>query len=292
MENWDDLRLITSVARLGSFSAAAKVLGLDHSTVLRRIRSFEKAQGVVVFQKSNRGLVLTEAGERLLPQLDVIEEQILALSRGIKGQNQSISGNLVITTTDAIGCTSLPVCIERLQTLCPDLNISIHIANAFANLDRAEADIAIRPSSSPPSSYIGRKLGAISFSFYATSAYAKKTKLKDASQVFDLAKVITYDFSLADLPAARWLEPQLKPNHFIRTNSVLMAARMAANGLGCAMLPHFIARFIPELQPIPESPEVGGGDLWILAHKDLMRMRRVSFAFKTLAELIPSTFFH
>ena len=97
---WDDLRVFLAIARGGSLSAAARSLGVNHSTVFRRINSLEERLQVRLFERSRKGYTLTEAGEEIFSSVEQIEDQIFEIQRKLLGKDIRLSGTLKISTTD------------------------------------------------------------------------------------------------------------------------------------------------------------------------------------------------
>jgi molybdate transport repressor ModE-like protein len=104
---WDDLRIVLAIARAGSLAGAARGLGVNHSTVFRRLNTFEETLGVRLFERLQSGYALTVAGEEMRASAELMEREIDRLDRRITGQDLRLHGSLVVTTTDTLATSIL-----------------------------------------------------------------------------------------------------------------------------------------------------------------------------------------
>ncbi len=283
--NWDDLRMFLAVARTGSLSGAARRLGVNHSTVFRRIAGFEAAIGVRLFERLPTGYALTPAGVDTLGTAERVEADIAALDRTVTGQDLRLSGIVRITATDFLAFWLLPDHLARFRTTYRGIEIELVVGNEALNLSRRETDIALRIGNTPPETLVGRRVGRLTFAIYAAPAYhAAKPHI-----VLDQHDWIGLDEAHAAL-ARRFEEflPGVRPA--IRSNSVACTVRLAKAGLGLAVLPRAIAERTADLIRVAEVPETFSLDLWLLTHEDLRHTARIravlDFLATSLAEAI------
>jgi DNA-binding transcriptional LysR family regulator len=143
---WDDLRYVLAVATSGSLAGAARNLGVNHTTVLRRIGAFEQRLGLRLFERLPTGYVLTAGGEELITAARHIDDTVTALERKLAGQDLRLSGVLRITTTDTLMGSILPEILAEFRDSHPGIAIEVAISNLMFNLTRRDADVAIRPA--------------------------------------------------------------------------------------------------------------------------------------------------
>lgn len=143
---WDDLRYVLKVAELGTLSAAARALGVNHSTVLRRISAFEAEKGMTLFERTGSGYSLTPESRHVLAPLRAIEEQVSGLDRAIARQGLELDGPVRITTSDSIAAASMPRHVAAFQALHPGVVAELNISNNYVDFSKLDADIAIRPA--------------------------------------------------------------------------------------------------------------------------------------------------
>ena len=164
--NWSDLRFILAVAREGSAAAAARALAVNHSTVVRRVRTFEDTVGVRVFDHLSTGYRLTDEGKKFLTAAQSIDGVITDLERKVVRSDEELAGQVRITTTDSIA-PLLVDSLAKLRVAYPQVTLDLLITNTRLNLEALDADIAIRPTRSPPEQLIGRKICDVAFGLYA-----------------------------------------------------------------------------------------------------------------------------
>ena len=281
---WDDLRLVLAVAEQGSLAAAARVLGVNHTTVLRRVNAVEAAQGVRLFERLPGGVALTAAGEEVRDAARAMAEAAAAIERRLAGRDLRLAGSLRVTTTDTLMAAVLPGILADFRAAHPDVTVEVSTAHAVANLTRRDADVAIRPSRDPPEILVGRRVAGIAFARYARAADAPGWRGAAADPPW-----LGLDDSLAATALGRWLRGMPGARVVLRADSLLALAQAAAAGLGVAPLPCYLGDATPGLARLDPAPlaEVESA-LWVLTHPDLRRTARVraftDFAARALAQ--------
>ncbi|NQU62054.1 MAG: LysR family transcriptional regulator [Rhodospirillales bacterium] len=270
--NWEDLRYFLAVARAGSLSGAARSLGVNHSTVFRRIQGFEDKLGVRLFDRLASGYALTVEGNDLAAAAERIDTEIDASMRRLTGRDLSLSGTLRITTTETLMHWMLAPHIAAFKAEYPGIDLELALATDFFNLTKRQADIAIRPTLEPPENLIGRKISGIAFAPYAATAYLGiqgKKKL-------DALTWVAFDDNLSHLAAAQWMRDALAGVSIgLRVNTLSAMFAAAKAGMGAAVLPCFMGDQEKGLKRLrPPAPEMASA-LWLLTHEDLRLTARV-----------------
>ena len=280
-QNWDDLRIFLAVARAGSLSGAARGLGVNHSTVFRRIGAFEEMLGVRLFERVPSGYLLTPAGEEMRDAALRVEEEVTAIGRKVRGQDLRLSGSLRITTIDMLALWLLPRHLTRFRQDYPGIELEVSVSNAALSLTRREADIALRIGNRPPENLVGRRVGRLVFAVYAARHYRER-RLEKELESHDW---IGFDSEHAAL-ARRFAEflPEVQPAY--RVNSVAAAVAAATTGMGLAPLPCGIADREPTLERLCDLPDSFTLDLWLLTHEDLRRTARIRAFMDFMAEAL------
>lgn len=270
VDDWDDLRLFLAVARSGTLSGAARTLGVNHSTVFRRIGAFEAALGVRLFERQPTGYLLTPAGEEMQAGALRVEEEIAGLSRKVTGQDLRLSGTVRVTTIDMLAFGLLPRHLADFRKAYPGIEIELIVGNATLNLSRREADVALRVGNEPPESLVGRRAGRLVFAVYGSADYCSENTEPDLAR----HNWIGFDAEHAAL-VHRFSSflPEVKPA--LRANSVAAAVAATKAGLGLAPLPCGIADLEPDLVRVAPLPDNFTLDLWLLTHEDLRRTARI-----------------
>jgi DNA-binding transcriptional LysR family regulator len=269
---WDDLRYVLAVANAGSLAGAARRLGVNHTTVLRRIDAFEKRLGLRLFERLPTGYVLTAGGEELIAAARHIDETVTSLQRKLVGQDLRLSGTVRVTTTDTLMGSILPEILADFRTTHPGIQVEIAVSNLMFNLTKRDADVAIRPAKDPPETLIGRRIAKIAFAIYGSAGYLANHEAKNLAD----HQWVGPDDSLAGTSVAQWMRSKLPESEIVLRADSLMALRQAAQaGLGLAALPCYLGDTTPDLvcvhRPIPEMETA----LWILTHEDLRHTARI-----------------
>jgi DNA-binding transcriptional LysR family regulator len=282
--HWDDLRSFLAIARTGSLQGAARMLGINHSTAFRRLNALEARLGVRLFDRSARGYALTVAGEHMLASAERVENEILGLERRLLGGDVRLSGVLRVTTADTLLHGLLGPHLRAFQEAYPGIELELITGNAFFDLSKREADVALRPSRHPGDAMVGRRLGEIAVALYAARDYLAARGRRESLEQLAGHALITGDASLAHLPATRWLVERAPAGaSVLRCNSWLSQLAAARAGLGLAALPCFLADPAPELvRVLPPQPALAG-ELWLVTHPDLRRTARVRAFMEMLA---------
>ena len=285
--DWSDLRYFAAVGRSGSLAGGARALGVNHSTVFRRVNALERQLGVKLFERLPSGYALTAAGEEMLAVASRVEDEITALDRRIAGRDYRLSGNIRITTTDTVGLHFVQPYLLGFHRTYPGIDLELIVSNAPFSLTKREADVAIRPTRSPPEELVGRRVSALAWAVYAAKTYMKgKPRVASAA---DLAghTLVAGDDSLAQLPATRWLKDNAPDARVVyRGNSLMTQLAAVREGFGVGVLPCFLAdgeRALVRLLPPQDSL---ASELWLLTHPDLRGTARVRALMEFLATAI------
>ena len=259
---WDDLQFVYAVARHGALSAAARELGVNHATVLRRITALEAAQGVTLFDRPPGGYRLRPEGRDLLAALNGIGDAVEHLERVLPTIGKGLEGSFRITTTDSIADLLMPRHLADLQRVHSNLHVEMVVSNTPMDPKHPDAEISIRPAVQLPDGLDGRLAATMNFSGFRAEGVPAN------------ARWLALAGSLTRSPLGAWQNDQPEDTLGFRADRFGTLARMAEAGLGPAMLPSFIGAASELLHPIKDSPTFTT-NIWVAAHPDLMRAERV-----------------
>ena len=278
--DWNDLKIILAIGRSGSLSAASKALQMSHSTVFRRINAIEEKLGVRFFDRLPDGYNMTEAGEAATRSAEQIDEVVNGLSRELVGQDHRLQGNIRVTAPEGVSLLILRPIIAEFLVEHPDISIDLVVTGSALKLARREADLAIRVTTNPPDTSIGRKVSDFRFAMYASNDYVKKHRNLEPNQL---------EWLLLD-DSHQWFSPSvwknlglsgLQQNQKItmRSDSTMAIVNAAIDGLGVAPLPCFVgdgeAGLVRMFSGTAEIEKDMVLELWILMHPDLRHTARV-----------------
>jgi len=274
MFSWDDLRVVKAIGEHGSLMAAAVALGVNHSTVSRRLSAIEEAVGVSLFDRRRTGYVPTSAGREMLALGDRVGTDIVSVTRRVSGHAQSHIGDLRVTTSDALLLDFLMPITADFQAANPEIRIEMIVKNSHLNLARGDSDIAFRATASPPDNLFGRRIATVAWAVYGRRIdYIGVSPTSDELYRF---KWTSYGNDLSHLKAYKHVEDRVARERIVfRCDSVVAAASAIAAGIGIGFLPCMHGDLVPSLVRIsPVQPEVFD-ELWILTHPDIRKSGRV-----------------
>ncbi len=269
---WDDLEVVLAIARAGSLSGAARTLGVNHSTVFRRLGTIEARLGVRLFERMASGYLPTEAGQQVARAGERMDEEVVGLSRSLIGGDLQLRGRLRVTAPSGLALNRLIPHLSDFGRRYPEIELDLVITNSNLDLKQREADVAIRNTPQPPEAMLGRQVCELAIGIYAAEDYWAAHGHRPLQQQAWLLP----GQGLEQIPAARWLEehyPQVRVA--FRCSSLLGLYEAARAGSGLAPLPCYLGDPEPGLRrvldPLPEL----SSQLWLLSHPDLRGTARV-----------------
>lgn len=276
--NWDDLKFFLALSREGSVSAAGKSLGVNHTTVARRIGALEKRLGTRLFDRQSDGYEMTQSAENLYTHALAIEERAQAIDREVFGQDAELKGPLKLTIAHDVASRLIVPNLCRFRRAYPNIDIDLLTTKGMVDLAAREADIAVRLTAKPPDYLIGREVMPLRHGVYASRQYLEIENDPDF--------VVLYR---SELEMPEWVRehfPRVKVAFRVDDVSTMLAA--VRNGAGLARMPCYIGDSDPDIVRLDLRLTPSTWGIWILSHVDLRSSARVrvcrEFLFETLTE--------
>lgn len=283
--DWNALRTFLAIAKSGSLAGAARNLEVNHSTIFRRLNAFEEQIGNRLFERLPDGYQLTQAGEDLLIRAEDIANAFDNLERQIAGQDFKPKGTVTVTAPDNIAYRYLPGYLAEFRKLYPEICVELLVSNQDFNLNRREADIALRATATPPEHLIAREIAKIPWGIYSSDRYDIQIGSNKSSKSeidFSQHQLIGGAGMMTSLPAFKWLDKHFGDNIVARCNDLVSMSYMAESGVGLAFLPDDQNR--KEIKRL-QSFEAGDySRLWLLTHPDLRQVERIKLLTEFLYE--------
>ena len=285
VDTWDEIRTAYHVARMGTVSGAAEVLGVHHATVIRHVDALEGRLGVKLFQRHARGYTATEAGLDLLQVAQATDDQFGQLVSRIKGRGDEVTGELVVTSLAEISPLVTPVLV-RFQHENPGLIVRFVTGDRLLRLEYGEAHVAIRAGARPdqPDNVV-QPFHHLRIGLYASAAYLARKGRPETDE--DLARhdMIGWDDGTSRAPAAVWMRTHLPPSAILYRCTDNIAIRDAViAGAGLGFLSSCEAARQPELVEVMPPRDDWSAPLWIVTHVDLHRTTKVQAFLSALKE--------
>ncbi|MVA52568.1 LysR family transcriptional regulator [Agrobacterium vitis] len=279
--NWDDYRCFLTLAKTGSFSRAARLLHVDHTTVGRRVAALEVDLGIKLVERLAREVRLTAEGHELATLGLPIEEAMASVERAAAGGGAALAGPVHISAPPGLASLLLAPKLVSLHRQYPDIKITMSSDKDFANLNRREADIALRLSRPLSNGLVTRKLRDIPFFFFASHTY-------DIAE--DDWEFITYLQADDILPQQSWLMQHIGSRTIaLRCSDAASQVQAAASGLGVALLPDYLGYNDTRLRKCPSRLTPPRRELWMVVHDDIRHAPRVRVVLDFLIGILTAT---
>lgn len=276
MFDWDDLRVFLAVARARKVAPAARALGIDATTIARRLTRLEKALDAELFEVGAGERALTPRGQELLAHAETAESAALAAMEDVKGQEHRLSGQVRLSVAEGFGTWVLAPGMGDFNRRHPGIRLDLVTASGFLNPSNREADMAVMLARPQRGRLTVRRLGDYRLHLYTSPAYiervgrpGKPADLRDCTLVGYVPEFI---FS-PELDYLDEVEAGLEAT--LRSTSIIMQQRMIADGAGIGVLPDFIARRDPGLMPLMADRVEISRSFWLVMHGDLRRLARI-----------------
>ncbi|AMY67789.1 LysR family transcriptional regulator [Frigidibacter albus] len=275
-QNWDEIRTAYQVARIGTVSGAAEVLGVHHATVIRHIDALEGRLGAKLFQRHARGYTPTEAGQELLKVAQATEDQFGQLAARINGAGSEMGGELVVTSVPGLSALVTPI-VAGLMAEHPELIVRYVTDLRIFRLEYGEAHVAIRAGSAPaePDNVVQR-LHEHQVALFGSPSYLAKhgTPVKDTD--LPAHRFIGNENPASRAPFHQWLSSVVPRARVVYRCNDGEATRDAVRaGLGLGFLPVASARGNPDFVEVMPPREAWASSLWLVTHVDLHRTTKV-----------------
>lgn len=284
--NWNDIKIFLEVARTQRLSSAAISLGIDSSTVSRRLHQLEKSMQVRLFERGNDGHQLTEQGLQLLQSSQLMEQTFQQCVATLQGVDLELSGTVKLGTTEAFGSFFVVPHLLDFNQQHPNINVDILPLSRMIKLSQHEADIAINIGKPRNTSYIVQKLTDYRLKLYVNRMYLKENPIKGFDHLREqkwIGYVNSFDLN-QQLSYLNELFPEVQP--ILKSSSAVAQYMAVKQGLGIAILPCFLADKDDDLQVIFEDEVDIFREFWLVAHPDSKNIRRVSLLWDYLKKQV------
>ncbi|MEA2928265.1 MAG: hypothetical protein QOG38_693 [Hyphomicrobiales bacterium] len=277
MFDWNDLRHFLTVARQGSTIRAAKALGLNQSTVQRRIAELERQLGRRLFERRPDGYRLTQLGQELLPIAERVETDVTDFERHVASCNSELVGTIRVTCPETAGYRMMksPL-LDAFHARYPGLRVELVMVDRVLDLAKGEADVAFRTAAPQDNALVARKIAEVPWAVFASRSYVERHGSPRTVKDIDNHQVIQFDGPIADHTAARWMRT-VAPHARVAARCTSTPALVLAvkSGAGLAPLPVIAVEREPDLVRLFDSiPELRLA-FYLLIHRDMRRTPRV-----------------
>jgi DNA-binding transcriptional LysR family regulator len=270
MADWEEIRTFLAVARAGTLAAAGRVLGVDYTTVGRRIRALEKELGLTLFERVRDRYVLTEPADGLREAAERMEDGALALERRALGADRTVSGVLRVATTDALAQILVLPALQVLHERHPEIRVVLLTGGARLDIARREADVALRYVRPDAGELVSRRVARVAAAFYASRDYLARRPAPAKPDSF-----AGHDVVAPEAWMRSWSRPLPDARYVLRANNMSALVQAAGLGLGIGILHCWMADSHPELVRLWPDEMLEHDDVYLVLHQDVQRTGRV-----------------
>ncbi len=286
--DWSLVQSFLAALDQGSLLGAARALKASQPTIGRHIAELESQLGVVLFERTGRGLLPTATALRLAESARAMEAGAHQLARSVSGAEAGVTGTVRITASQPVACVLLPPVLARMRLALPEVQVALVASNEVTNLLRREADIALRMVRPDQASLVTKRIGAVTLGAYAHRDYLRRkgtpqqpTDLLQHELVGnDRHEDIRQGFAAMGYP--------VEPQHFaFRTDDLMAYWEAVRAGLGIGFVGNYMARTDPNvvavlpMLPLPELP------IWLTVHREIRTSRKIRAVYDFLAAEVP-----
>lgn len=276
MFNWNDLKTFLAVAREGSALGAARALGVNQTTVARRIEALEESLGLKLFERDVAGSRLTDAGQDLLSEAARMEEAADSFWHRAAGHRRGVAGILRVTATEMLANAAITPALPAFKATYPGLVVELAVTDRPLDLAAGEADIALRADEVVSDDLVGRRVAEFPQALYASRDYLLARGLPESIEDLRDHDLVVGDGVNAPLPGVTWMLAQVPgAQPVVRSNSLSQMLQTLKAGMGIGPFGCLAADLEPELirctPPIPEAAAV----TWVVTRREIKDTARV-----------------
>ncbi|MEM6729104.1 MAG: LysR family transcriptional regulator [Pseudomonadota bacterium] len=289
--DWNHARAFLATAEEGSLSAAARALGQTQPTLGRQVSALEEDLGIVLFERVGRGLVLTPAGDSLRRHIAQMRDAAERVSLAAAGQSETVSGRVAVTASDVYAAYLLPAMLRGLRLTAPNLLIDIVAANDLRDIQRREADIAIRHVRPEAPELIARKIAEGRGFFYGSADYLDRAGRPNTLKDILTHALIGFGEPRQTVDYLANLGIEITEEQFVLTSeNGHVCWELARSGYGLFIMDDLVARATPGMERIlPDTASITY-PVWLTTHRELHTSSKIRVVFDHLATELSARF--
>ena len=287
--DWTLIRSFLAALDHGSLLGAARALKASQPTIGRHIAELESQLGVVLFERTGRGLLPSDAALRLAEPARAMETAALKLARTATVGQSAASGSVRITASQPVACVLLPTVLARMRVALPEVQVDLVASNGVSNLLRREADIALRMVQPDQATLIARRIGKVTLGAYAHRDYLRRRGTPRQPEDLLSHALIGHDqvSDIVDGFAAMGYAVQ-RESFATRTDDLIAYQELVRAGLGIGFLADYVARADPGLVGVLPMLKLPVLPMWLVVHREIRTSQRIRQVFDFLVNAIPA----
>jgi DNA-binding transcriptional LysR family regulator len=286
--DWRLIRSFLAALDRGSLLGAAKALGSTQPTIGRHIGELEGQLGVVLFERTGRGLLPTQMALRLADSARAMESNANELARSVSGAQAGRAGTVRITASQPVACFLLPPVLAQMRLALPEIQVELVASNQVSNLLRREADIALRMVQPDQASLVTRRIGKVTLGAYAHGDYLRRRGMPRRMEDLLAHELVGSDKDEAMLRGfASFGFPVTRQAFAFRTDDLIAYWEAVRAGLGVGFLPDYLARMDSQLVALLPMIKIPPLPIWLTVHREIRTSPRIRAVYDFLATAVP-----
>ncbi len=287
--DWTLVRSFLAVLDSGSVLGASRRTGSTQATLSRHIQELERQLGVVLFERTGRGVVATGAASQIIAAARRMEAEARNLGLAVTAARELDQGTVRVSCSQVMAAYLMPALLVELQQLHPGLQLELVGTNRVSNLLRREADMAVRLVKPDQGTLVARRVARLQLGFYADSAYLQRQGMPVDLEGLLHHRLIGLDADDTLIRAFRRVGLSVTREAFaVRSDDQVAGIGLTVAGAGIGVVPHFVAVQFPGLRPVLPDLAPGSLPVWIAVHREIRSSRPVRIVFDFLAARIPA----
>jgi DNA-binding transcriptional LysR family regulator len=286
--DWHLIRSFLAALDAGSLLGAAKVLKTSQPTVGRHVAELESQLGVVLFERTGRGLQPTAVALSLADSARAMESGALQLGRRLASSQSRIQGTVRITASQPVACYLLPAIVAKMRIDLPDIQVELVSSNEVSNLLRRDADIAVRMVPPDQSTLVAKKIGVVGVGVYAHKKYV--ARFGTPEQPEDLIKHTIIGYDTEDVMIRGFAQSGqvvTKELFALRSDDLIVQWQAVLAGLGIGFAAEYLARHNPDLAKLLPMLRIPPLPMWLAVHREIRTSKPIRAVFDYLAAELP-----
>lgn len=287
--DWDLVRAFLAALEHGSLLGAARALGSSQPTLGRQIGALEVQLGTVLFERTGRGLLPTQAALQLADAARAMQAGADALARAASGGTAAVSGSVRISASQPVACHVLPPVLAQMRQVLPDVQVELVASNALSNLLRREADIALRMVRPDQASLVAKRIGVVGVSACAHRDYLRRRGTPRQPQDLLQHELVGSDRQQDIVRGFAATGQAVTSAHFaFRTDDLIAYWQAVRAGLGIGFVATYLLREDSAVLPVLPQLKLPTLPMWLVVHREIRTSARIRAVYDFLAQAVPS----
>lgn len=287
MDDWDDIRIFLAVARQGGLTSAANQLGINHTTVARRLTKLETALRAKLAIRTPTGITLTPAGQKFVQHAERIELEALSAEQQVCSVDGTISGKVRLATREGVGTWLICPKVAQLNRRYPDLSLELVSEARTISLPKRDADITISLQYPPQSRIIVKKLVEYRLGLFAAPSYLQEFGPINTIEELSGHEVLWYLDDYVDIEEQRYMQRVVaKSRASFRASNILAQYAALTAGMGVGIIPVYQAGQDPALVRVLPNEVEEMRTYWLSVHPDAHGLPNVRAVIDFIIEII------